>query len=87
MPDEAGEPSGRLLLTATRAIFVGGARGTTVPWHAVRQALQAQRDLILIRAAGDNLHRFRCNSFSDVFRAAFIARHLTAQRNHVPPGL
>jgi hypothetical protein len=87
MPDEPGEPSGRLLLTAARAIFVGGSRGTTVPWHAVRQALHAERDLVLIRADREDLHRFRCNSYSDAFRGRLIAQHLVASRNRVPPGL
>jgi hypothetical protein len=87
MPDEPGQPSGRLLLTAARAIFVGGPRGTTVPWHAVRDALHADRDLILIRADRDDLYRFRCNSFSDTFRGVFIARHLIASRKRAGPGL
>jgi hypothetical protein len=87
MPDEPGGPSGRLLLTAGRAIFVGGARGTTVAWHAVREALNAERDLVLIRADRQDLYRFRCNSFSDAWRGRFIARQLMAARNRVTPGL
>lgn len=87
MPDEPGQPSGRLLLTAARAIFVGGPRGTTVPWHAVREARHADRDLILIRADRDDLYRFRCNSFSDTFRGVFIARRLIASRKRAGPGL
>ena len=87
MPDEPAEPSGRLLLTGARAIFVGGARGTAVPWHAVREALHAGRDLILIRADRGDLYRFRCNSFSDAFRGVFIARHLITPHNRVGPGL
>jgi hypothetical protein len=78
MPDDGGQPSGRLLLTSRRAIFVGGARGVTVPWHAVGKTLQVDRDLVLIRRDREELHRFRCNSFSDAFRGAFMVRELVA---------
>jgi hypothetical protein len=80
MPDEASQPSGRLLLTSGRAIFVGGARGATLPWHSVAQALQLDRDLVLIRSDRDKLYRFRCNTFSDTLRGAFLARELMGPR-------
>jgi hypothetical protein len=79
MPDDAAQPTGRLLLTNTRAIFVGGARGITVAWHAITQPTQAHRDLILVRADGTALYRFRCNSFDDAIRGAFIARRLAGK--------
>jgi hypothetical protein len=78
MPDVAGEPSGRLLLTRRRAIFVGGARAVTVPWHTIANASHLERDLVLVPADREELHRFRCNSFSDAFRGAFVARKLAA---------
>jgi hypothetical protein len=84
MPDDPAQPSGRLLLTNARAIFVGGARGVTVAWHAVVQPLQTDRDLILVRADGAAIYRFRCNSFDDVLCAAFIARRLAGKRATVP---
>ena len=80
MPDEAGQPSGRLLLTSNRAIFVGGGRATAIPWHAIGRTLQAERDVVLVRADREQLYRFRCNSFSDAFRSAFIGRELLAAR-------
>jgi hypothetical protein len=80
MPDDPSQPSGRLLLTHARAVFVGGARGVTVPWHAIARVLQSDRDLMLVRADGESLYRFRCNSFEDVLRAAFIGRRLAANR-------
>jgi hypothetical protein len=80
MPDEAGQPGGRLLLTSNRAIFVGGARSTAIPWHAIGRALHAERDVVLIRTDREQLYRFRCNSFSDAFRGAFIGRELLAAR-------
>ena len=84
MPDVAGQPSGRLLLTGRRAIFVGGTRSVTVPWHAIGNASHVERDLVLVRADREELHRFRCNSFSDAFRGAFIARELVAARRGQP---
>ncbi|MGB2713648.1 MAG: hypothetical protein WBC51_05680 [Vicinamibacterales bacterium] len=76
MPDEASQPSGRLLLTSTRAIFVGSGRGVTVPWHALTRPTQADRDLVLIRTDGSTLYRFRCNSYGDALCALIIARQL-----------
>jgi hypothetical protein len=80
MPDADGQPSGRLLLTATRAIFLGGPGATSVPWHAVGQALHHERDLVLVRKDRDHLYRFRCNSFADALCGAFLAQQLTAAR-------
>ena len=80
MPDEAAQPSGRLILTNARAIFVGSANGSAVPWHAVARVVQAERDLLLVRADRQHVHRFRCNSFADALCAAFLARHLADRR-------
>jgi hypothetical protein len=80
MPDEPTQPSGRLLLTATRAIFIGGPNGATIPWHGVGETLQAERDVVLVRSDRERLHRFRCNAFSDAMCAAFLARQLASAR-------
>jgi hypothetical protein len=85
MPDDPAQPSGRLLLTNTRAIFVGGARGVTVAWHAVARPLHADRDVILVRIDGAALYRFRCNSFDDALCGAFIARQLASSRRGSNP--
>jgi hypothetical protein len=87
MPDEVSQPSGRLLLTSGRAIFVGGVQGATVPWHSVGEALHVDRDLILIRSDRDKLYRFRCNTFSDALRTAFLSRELMRTRRRGQPGL
>jgi hypothetical protein len=76
MPDDAAQPSGRLLLTNARAIFVGGGRGLTVAWHALARPAQTERDLVLVRRDGSALYRFRCNSYGDALCAAVTARHL-----------
>lgn len=80
MPDDTAQPSGRLLLTGGRAIFVGGARGATVPWHSVGEVVHADRDLILIRADREQLYRFRFNSYSDALCGAFLAQRLMPAR-------
>jgi hypothetical protein len=79
MPDAEAQPSGRLFLTSGRAIFAGGS-GAAVPWHQVAEARHLDRDLVLLRSDRDQLYRFRCNSFSDALRAAYIARELLAAR-------
>ena len=84
MPDEASEPSGRLLLTSGRAIFVGGSNGATVAWHSVGEVLHLDRDLVLIRGDRGKLYRFRCNTFSDALRGAFLARELMRARRRAP---
>ena len=79
LPDDPAQPSGTLLLTNTRAIFVGGSRSVSVPWHSVTRCLQQDRDLVLVRGEHD-LHRLRCNSFADALRAAFLVRTVSGRR-------
>jgi hypothetical protein len=76
MPDDPVQASGRLLLTNARAVFVGGAKATTLAWHGVAGVLQSDRDLVLIRRDVETLYRFRCNSYGDALCAAFLARRL-----------
>jgi hypothetical protein len=80
MPDDPAQPSGRLLLTGARAVFAGGARTTSVPWHAVTEIIRAERDIVLIRNDREHLHRFRCNTFADALCGAFLAQRLIEQR-------
>lgn len=77
VPDDPAQPTGRLLLTSTRAVFAGGARTPALPWHAVREIVQTGRDVIFVLRAGDEGgQRFRCNSFAEALSGAAIARHL-----------
>jgi hypothetical protein len=78
MPDDPAQPTGRLLLTSTRAVFAGGARTPALAWHATREVVRAERDLLFVfrNSQGDDGHRFRCNSFADALCGAAIARHL-----------
>ncbi len=80
VPDDPAQPSGTLLLTNLRAIFVGGSRAVTIPWHAVGRTFPQNRDLVLVRGDRQDLHRFRCNTFADAMRAAALARHLSKRR-------
>jgi hypothetical protein len=76
MPDDASQASGRLFFTGARAIFAGGARAVTLPWHAVADVIQQDRDVILVRRDRETLHRFRCNVFADALCAGLLARTL-----------
>jgi|SRR5262245_51663885 len=80
MPDDPGQPTGRLLLTSTRAVFAGGSRTPALPWHAARDVIRTGRDLLFIRAGVEEAYRFRCNSFADAVCGAAIARHLMLRR-------
>lgn len=78
VPDDPAQPTGRLLLTSTRAVFAGGSRTPTVPWHAVRQVVRHGRDLLFVTSRNneDDGVRYRCNSFGEALCGAAIARHL-----------
>jgi hypothetical protein len=80
LPDDPAQPSGTLLLTSTRAIFVGGAKAVTIPWHGVVLCTRQERDVLLVRADRQDLYRVRCNTYGDALHAAFLVRHLTARR-------
>lgn len=79
-PDEPDHPGGRLLFTATRALFVGGGRTITTAWHSIGDVHQADRDVLLIRVDRERLYRYRCNSFADAMCATLLARRLMPRR-------
>jgi hypothetical protein len=81
MPDEPAQPGGRLLLTAARAIFIGGGKTHTAAWHAISAALHSERDVVLVTNGREHSFRFRCNAYGDALRAAFIARELLHRRH------
>jgi hypothetical protein len=76
IPDDPSQPTGRLLLTSSRAVFAGGARVPGLAWHAAREVVQSGRDLLFVRAGAEDGVRFRCNSYGEALRGAAIARHL-----------
>ena len=79
MPEDPAQPTGRLLLTGTRAVFAGGARPTVLAWHATAEVVQAERDVLLVRADRSAMYRFRCNNYGDALTGAALARHLAAR--------
>jgi len=80
MPEDAGQPSGRLLLTAHRALFVGSGKTVAAAWHTISLAVHAERDVVLVKNGREQAYRFRCNTYGDALRAAFIAQHLLAKQ-------
>jgi len=76
VPDDPAQPTGRLLLTSRRAAFAGGGHVPALAWHVVRQVVQNGRDLLFLHVGGQDVVRFRCNSFTDAVCGAAIARYL-----------
>jgi hypothetical protein len=76
MPDDPLQPTGRLLFTSGRAAFAGGSRTPAVPWHAARDVLRVDRDLVIVRSGAEDGYRFRCNSYADAVCGAALARYL-----------
>lgn len=79
MPDESSQPSGRLLLTATRAIFVGSGKTLAMSWHTIGTAVHTERDVLLVRNGREHAHRFRCNTYGDALRAIVIAGEILSR--------
>ena len=75
LPDDPAQPTGRLLMTTQRAVFAGPGQAV-VPWHAVTEVVQIDRDIVLVLRSGHRVYRFRCNSFTDALTGACIARQL-----------
>jgi hypothetical protein len=80
LPADPSQPSGRVLLTNTRSLFLGGSSGTSIAWHSVRDVIRIDRDVLLVRGDGSAGAHFRFNSFSDAATAAFLARRLKGRR-------
>jgi hypothetical protein len=83
LPDDPAQPSGTLLVTSTRLIFVGGAKSVTIPWHGVSECVRHDRDLLIARADRQDVQRLRCNAFADALCATFLVRHLASRRRRV----
>jgi hypothetical protein len=79
MPDDPAQPSGRLIFTAGRVIFAGGAKALTIPWHMVAEVVPHERDVALVRHDRETFYRFRCNNYSDALCAGLLARKLSGR--------
>ena len=80
LPAEQAQPAGRVLLGGSRSIFVGGGRTAATPWHAVRQVLRSERDVLLVRGDGTAAAHYRFNTYGDAIVCAFLAGQLGPEK-------
>jgi hypothetical protein len=80
LPADQAQPAGRVLLGGSRAIFVGGGRTAATPWHAVRQVLRSERDVLLVRGDGTAAAHYRFNTYGDAIVCAFLAGQLGPEK-------
>lgn len=80
LPSDQAQASGRLLLTGSRAVFVGGGRTAATPLHQVQHVARLQRDVLLARADRTPLAHFRFNTYADAIVCACLADHLKPVR-------
>jgi hypothetical protein len=80
LPADPAQPSGRVLFTPSRALFVGSGKSTAVAWHAVPHIVRQERDLVLARADATGGAHFRFNTYADAVVAGFLARRLRGAR-------
>jgi hypothetical protein len=80
MPDEPLQPAGRLLFTPVRAVFVGGGKPSSIPWHSIGDVHHSARDVLLVRVDREHLYRFRTNSYADALCALQLVRRLMPRR-------
>jgi hypothetical protein len=73
------DAGGKLFLTGGRAVFLSGGV-TSVPWSSVVAARREQRDLVLVAPDRGAVFRFRCNTFADAMKGAFVAEGQVAAR-------
>jgi hypothetical protein len=87
IPDDAAQPSGRVILTGQRAIFAGSGRAASIAWHKIAEILQTERDVLLVLHDRETAHRFRFNSFADALCGAALSRHFARRTRHRTTGL
>jgi hypothetical protein len=80
LPSDQAQPSGRVLLTPSRAIFVGGGRSSATAWHSVRDVARQERDVLLVRADLSAAAHYRFNTFADAVVCALLARRFGQPR-------
>lgn len=71
-PEAAGDGGGKLLFSARRLIYLGSPP-VTLSWAHVAEVRDQGRDLV-VRARPDRLLVFRCNSYVDTLRGAWLAQ-------------
>jgi len=75
-PDSPNDPGGKLFFTDRRIVYLGSP-SLTVSWSHVVEVRDADRDLI-VRVRPDAIRTFRCNSYVDTLRGAYLAAVLVA---------
>jgi hypothetical protein len=73
-PDAGGDSGGKLIFTPRRLLYLGAA-SVTLSWAHVAAAREHDRD-ILVQTRPGRLLTFRCNSYGDALRGAWIAQQL-----------
>lgn len=81
MPNDHAQSSGRVLLTGSRAIFVGAGQTSTTAWHVVHDVARIERDVLLARADRTPAAHFRFNNYGDALVCAFLASRLKPSRS------
>lgn len=74
--DQPNDPGGKLFFTSRRLLYLG-APSVSCGWAHVADVRDAGRDLI-VRIRPETLRTFRCNSYVDTLRGAYIASQLLA---------
>lgn len=80
IPNDQGQAAGRVLLTRTRAVFVGGGRTAATAWHQVHDVARLQRDVLFARPDRTPVAHFQFNTYADAVVCAFLANHLKPVR-------
>ena len=76
MAADHAQSAGRVLLTGSRAVFVGAGRTSVTPWHQVHDVARIDRDVVLVRGDRTAAAHFRFNSYGDALVCGFLARQL-----------
>ena len=79
---DQAQASGRVLLTRTRAIFVGGGRTSATAWHQVHDVVRLQRDVLFARGETPLAH-FKFNTYADAIVCAYLATQLKPARRRL----
>ena len=80
LPSDQAHASGRLLLTPSRAVFVGGGRTSATAWHAVHEIVRVERDVLFGRVDRSPAGHFRFNTYADAVLCAYLALRLKKPR-------
>jgi hypothetical protein len=78
--EDQAQSTGRVLLTGSRAVFVGAGRTSVTPWHQVHEVARIDRGVALVRGDGSPAALFRFNSYGDALVCAYLARHFRPPR-------